>query len=231
MPDRIVRSGILTSEAVCRLSWAAEVFSRRLHRLVDDFGRYDARPAILRVHAYPLQIDKVSEADIGKWMQETAEAGLVSQYHVDGKPFLVVEKFGQRLRAKTSKWPHPPSSARACQQMRTEANTETEAEASAANAPALPCERELAEAAESSFVQLDSSYPTAAEVLTFGNMGAGIPADYCTYYHAKKTEQRTWLNKRGELIQWQLEITRWWNGDRPTWGQRRQQHKRKSQPI
>ncbi len=39
MPNRIIREGILTSEAVNSLSWEAEVFFRRLLSVVDDFGR------------------------------------------------------------------------------------------------------------------------------------------------------------------------------------------------
>ena len=48
MPDRIVRQGILTSDRVNQLDWGAECFYRRLMSIVDDYGRYDARPAVLR---------------------------------------------------------------------------------------------------------------------------------------------------------------------------------------
>lgn len=47
MPNRILREGILTSPNVARLGWAEEVFYRRLMSVVDDFGRYYARPALL----------------------------------------------------------------------------------------------------------------------------------------------------------------------------------------
>jgi hypothetical protein len=39
MPSRLLREGILDSEAVNALSFAAEVFYRRLMSVVDDFGR------------------------------------------------------------------------------------------------------------------------------------------------------------------------------------------------
>jgi hypothetical protein len=116
MPDRIVRVGILTSDPVNLLSWAAEVFYRRLFNVVDDYGRYDARPAILRSHLYPLKVDRVSDSDVGKWLTECVNAGLVSAYQVSGRPYLEVLKFGQRVRADKSKWPQPPSSADICQQ-------------------------------------------------------------------------------------------------------------------
>ena len=107
MADRVIRAGILSSEKVCSLSWAAEVFYRRLMSVVDDYGRYDGRLTILRVSLYPLQIDKVSDADVGKWRLETAKAGLVSVYAVDGKEYVEIVNFGQRLRAEKSKWPAP----------------------------------------------------------------------------------------------------------------------------
>jgi uncharacterized phage protein (TIGR02220 family) len=116
MPDRILRVGILTSESVNRLSWPAEVFYRRLMSVVDDFGRYDGRPAVLRASLYALKVDRVSEPDIGKWIRESEEAGLVRRYTVTEKPYLELLKFEQKVRAVKSKWPDPPAIADTCQQ-------------------------------------------------------------------------------------------------------------------
>lgn len=107
MPDRIVRAGILSSEAINTLSWAGEVFYRRLISVVDDFGRYDARPAMLRSQLYPLRVDHVSDSDIGKLLTECVNAGLIRAYQVSGRPYLEVQKFSQRVRSE-SKWPDPP---------------------------------------------------------------------------------------------------------------------------
>lgn len=105
MANRVIRSEILTSDAVNSLSWAAEVFYRRLMSVVDDFGRYDGRVAIIRSNIYPLQLDKVSESDVIKWMDECSKAELVSFYYFDKKPYLEILKFGQTLRIKKSKFP------------------------------------------------------------------------------------------------------------------------------
>lgn len=131
MPDRVVRAGILTSDAVNQLSWAAEVFYRRLMSVVDDYGRYDGRAAIIRAVLYPLKIDRVSDRDVETWMREVAETGLLKVYTVDGKRFVEIAKFDQRLRAKASKWPSPLSSADICQHVTTNATeSETETESS-----------------------------------------------------------------------------------------------------
>lgn len=109
MPNRILRGDILTSDRVARLSWAGEVFYRRLMSAVDDFGRFDGRLSVLRGTLYPLQIDKVTERDVGKWRQESVDAGLVTLYAVDGKEYLCLLRFNQQVRAKLSKYPSPPS--------------------------------------------------------------------------------------------------------------------------
>lgn len=114
MPDRIIRSNILTSDAVNSLSWAGEVFYRRLMSVVDDFGRYDARPDILRGVLYSLKLDTVSKSDVVKWMNECSDAGLVRLYSTDGREYLELPKFGQRLRAMKSKYPPPLTSADIC---------------------------------------------------------------------------------------------------------------------
>lgn len=114
--------GILTSESVNRLSWSAEVFYRRLMSVVDDFGRYDGRPAVLRASLYALKVDRVSEPDIGKWIRECEEAALVRRYTVAAKPYLELQKFEQKIRAVKSKWPDPPTIADTCQHLSADAS-------------------------------------------------------------------------------------------------------------
>lgn len=110
MPNRILREGILTSERVNSLTWPAEVFYRRVMSVVDDYGRYYATPALLRAACYPLHLDKVSDADIDKWLTECVRAGLVSVYPAqDGKRYLQLHDFRQQTRAKTSKFPEMTS--------------------------------------------------------------------------------------------------------------------------
>lgn len=108
MPNRVLREGIISSELVNRLTWGAEVFYRRLHSVVDDFGRFSAHPSLLRAALYPLKLNDVSDADVGKWLTECVTGGLVSVYEVENKRFLVVLKFDQRVRAEKSKYPPPP---------------------------------------------------------------------------------------------------------------------------
>lgn len=110
MPNRILREGILTSEPVNSLSWQAEVFYRRLMSVIDDFGRYYAKPALLRAACYPLQLEKVDDTDVVRMLVELTNStpALVEVYEVDGKQYLQLLKFRQQVRAKASRFPDPP---------------------------------------------------------------------------------------------------------------------------
>lgn len=105
MPNRILREGILTSDRINALDAGAEVFYRRLMSVVDDYGRFDARPIMLKVTCYPLRVDKVREADISRWMAICQKAGLLALYAVNGKQYLELVDFNQQVRAKHSKYP------------------------------------------------------------------------------------------------------------------------------
>jgi hypothetical protein len=129
MPARLLRESILDSEAVCSLKWEEEVFYRRLMSVVDDFGRFDGRASVLRAKLYPLQVERVREADISRWIAACVKAGLIVLYATNGagcsrllpagekagqtlsgdeRPYLFFRKLG-KPRATESKFPAPPS--------------------------------------------------------------------------------------------------------------------------
>jgi hypothetical protein len=109
MPTRIIRDGILTSERINSLSPNAELFYRRLMSVADDHGRYAANLTQLRAFCYPLKLDSVKEDSIKKHLAECVDAGLVVLYTVDGKAYLQMLDFGQRINGK-SRYPEPPES-------------------------------------------------------------------------------------------------------------------------
>lgn len=107
MPDRILRQGIVSSDRMAQLTdWGAETFYRRLMSVVDDYGRYDGRPSMLRAYCYPVQLDKAPEATISQWLAECVRVGLVMVYEVEGKPYVQLIDFNQRIQGKP-KWPAP----------------------------------------------------------------------------------------------------------------------------
>lgn len=108
MPNRYVRESAIESERVNALSWQGEVFFRRLINRVDDFGRFTASIPLLRASLFPLQLDRVSEKDVLRLLNEAEENGLLATYEIDGKRYLSLAKWEQG-RAKASKYPQPPA--------------------------------------------------------------------------------------------------------------------------
>lgn len=106
MPNRLLREGITTSEKIDALSGEAELFYYRLLVHVDDFGRIDARPAVLIAKTYPLRVDRVKPKHVEEWLAEFEAANLVVIYENDGKRFLEMTNFDPP-RAQKSKCAGP----------------------------------------------------------------------------------------------------------------------------
>lgn len=117
MPTRYLRPGIRDSELIDQLSPMAETLFYRLIVTVDDFGRADARPAMLKAFCYPVKAD-VTAQHCEALLAELAAVGLVDVYVVDGKPYLQLRKWDNAPRAKASKFPAP---ADGCAQVHTSA--------------------------------------------------------------------------------------------------------------
>ena len=103
MPTRLIRDWT-RSERVNNLSIHAERFFVRLIMKVDDYGCYYADPRILKADLFPL-LDSVRSTDIPRWMAECQKSGLIATYEHEGKKYLQIKDFGQRMRLKTRKFP------------------------------------------------------------------------------------------------------------------------------
>lgn len=94
------------SEKMMELSAQAERFFVRLIMKADDYGLYHANPKLLKASLFPL-LDGVRETDITRWMAECQKAGLILFYEAEGKRFLQIINFNQRVRIKNAKFPLP----------------------------------------------------------------------------------------------------------------------------
>lgn len=106
MPNRILREGILSSARVDALSVAAELFYRRLHSKVDDYGRHESHPELLRTACYPLRVDKVKARHVVAWLAECEKSGLLVTYKVGSKTYLQLLDWRQQMRSP-SRCPAP----------------------------------------------------------------------------------------------------------------------------
>lgn len=119
MPGRILKESICTSDNLDRLSAFQETFFYRLIVNCDDYGRMDARPAILKSKLYPLK--DLRAGQIEDALRALTSAELVTLYYVDGKPFVQMKTWNrhQTPRAKKSKYPDPPED---CEQIQADEN-------------------------------------------------------------------------------------------------------------
>lgn len=95
------------SDKVDTLSAHAEVFFTRLIMKADDFGSYYANPKLLKAALFPLK-EEVTYKKIGVWVFECIEAGLIFPYEADGREYIRIVEFGQRLQNMRNAHPHPP---------------------------------------------------------------------------------------------------------------------------
>lgn len=107
MPNRLLKEGICTSETINQLNALAETFFYRLLVVSDDYGRMDARPAILKSCCFPLK-DSILPSDVRTLLSMLQDSKLIELYEVDDKPLLQINKWEQRVRSK-GKYPPPVS--------------------------------------------------------------------------------------------------------------------------
>ena len=108
MPNRILKESIHTSEDVNRMSDFQFRLWVSLLTYVDDYGRGDARPSIIKGTCFPLR-DRITNKDIDAALKALAGIGCVGLYEVDGKPYLYFPTWEshQSIRNKKSRFPAP----------------------------------------------------------------------------------------------------------------------------
>ena len=118
MPTRYLKPGVRDSEAIDRLSPLAETLFYRLLVTVDDFGRGDARPAMVKAQCYPIK-ESVTPSKCAQLLDELSKCGLIVVYQADGKTCLQMLKWDNKPRAAESMFPAP---ADTCIQTYADAN-------------------------------------------------------------------------------------------------------------
>jgi len=106
MPTRYLKPGVRDSESIDSLTSQAENLFYRLLVTVDDFGRFDARPAMIKANCFPIK-DSVSINKCKDLLDELEINELITVYVVSGKNILQMSKWDNVPRAKESKYPAP----------------------------------------------------------------------------------------------------------------------------
>jgi hypothetical protein len=106
MPTRYLKSGVRDSESIDKLSPLAETLFYRLLVTVDDFGRFDARPAMIKANCFPIK-DAVNVNKCRDLISELKQNGLIQVYFWGDKEYLQMCKWDNKPRAQESKYPAP----------------------------------------------------------------------------------------------------------------------------
>jgi hypothetical protein len=221
MPNRVLRDWT-DSETMNRITSQAERFFTRLIMKADDFGCFHANPKLLKAALFPLN-DEIRDIDLAKWLNECANAGLVQVYKVEGKMFLQIIDFGQRLRQSRSKFPQsheadidsnsPPLSAIVRKsppetetETEVETETETETDARTAHVFQIPLDEKIMNAFDEIYIDqekikwghLDFNF----ELESFKNKVRGSPEDYQNHDRngIRKAFQYQLRNSKGKKL-------------------------------
>ena len=108
MPNRILKESVSTSVNLNRLSLGAEVMFYRLITQADDYGRFDARPPVIRGRCFPLKRD-IDDNKVAEWLEELCACSIVRCYEVSLVQYgeFISWESHQRIRNKRSKFPDP----------------------------------------------------------------------------------------------------------------------------
>lgn len=129
MPNRIIKESTFTSDKIALLSDFEFRLWVGLITIVDDAGRGDARPAIVKGKIFALR-ERVTIKDIEQAIHGLAAKGCVSLYTVGGKPYFWFPTWSehQRIRDCKPKYPAPSEndslqqSAATCGELPPESN-------------------------------------------------------------------------------------------------------------
>ncbi|MCO4819823.1 MAG: hypothetical protein KC517_09375 [Bacteroidetes bacterium] len=102
----MIREGLLDSKKFNKLTEEEQMFFVRLMLVVDDYGRYDARPELIKSRCYPVTTNK-DLSDVSKMLSSLDKSQMITLYTVNSKEYLEIIDYNQRLRQKKEKYPSP----------------------------------------------------------------------------------------------------------------------------
>lgn len=197
MPNRIIKESVCSSDNLDQLSWFEEVLFYRLIVNCDDFGRMDARPAIIRARLFPLK--SLTDSQIEKALTSLRSAAMIDLYEVDGRSYLQMRTWNrhQSIRAKKSKYPAPDDAntlASNCMQMQAD----------------VPVIQSNPNPNPSIKTRARFTPPTVEEVAAYcKERGNGVDAQKFVDFYASKG----WMVGKSSMKDWKASVRTWERGD------------------
>jgi hypothetical protein len=104
---RMIRHAIRNSLRFARATWQEREFYYGLLTWADDYGRFDATPAIVRAGLYAPMLQKVSERDVRGLLARCHALELIKLYTVEGRGYGQVLRYDQKMAKKQALYPPP----------------------------------------------------------------------------------------------------------------------------
>jgi len=117
MPQRFLRPGITASLKWNAMDWFSQSFYIRIITIVDDFGRSEGDPILLRGICFPVgdnSTEPVPMKLILSGCEQMSAQALVVFFAKQGKKFLQITNWQERARSDKSKFPEFDST---CEQL------------------------------------------------------------------------------------------------------------------
>lgn len=196
MPNRLIKESICTSDNLDRLSWFEEAMFFRLIVNCDDYGRMDARPAILRARLFPLKT--VTDTQVEKALQSLRSADMIDLYKVDGRSFLQMRTWEkhQQVRAKRSKYPAPVEGLQ---------SSDINCNQAQSNVPVIQSESESESNTRGKRTRFVPPTPEEVQAYMLGNNGTHVQAAKFHAYYASNG----WKVGKGPMKDWQAAARGW----------------------
>lgn len=113
MPQRFLRPGLTTSTRFNSAGWQAQSLYVRLITLVDDYGRFESHPMLLKSLAFPFNPEITCEQML--WLCEELQTNdLAVFYEVGGKGYLQLSRWQEKARSHSK---FPEFNGGACKQL------------------------------------------------------------------------------------------------------------------
>ena len=112
MPKRNVDESFFTDESISDLSDFEFRLWLGLITQADDYGRWDARPAIIKGRIFPLRVNLTLKS-IEDAIATLSTASCIVLYNVDGRPYYQLTNWHEHQRVRNSK-PKFPAPAAEC---------------------------------------------------------------------------------------------------------------------
>jgi hypothetical protein len=223
LPNRIIKESICTSDTLAQLSWFEQCVFFRLIVLADDYGRYDARPAIISGRGFPLF--NLTENQIADALCHLSDVGIIDIYQTRGRPYLQLKTWSmhQSIRAKKSRYPGPEMShpENNCTHMKTSASNCMQVQADFPVIQSNPIQSESNPIQSTALPRTKPTVEEIAEYISYRKSNVNAQEFY-DYYEA-----RGWMSGTTPITDWKAACRaaeKWNRWSRPAGPQAAAQH-------